>query len=82
MHYQDVTSELHIYLEGEFKSKKWSQLRVNSAVNNNRKGLGLTSNGSFNFSHLGNESAEISYFDIDLKNNTTVADNLVSDTVR
>jgi hypothetical protein len=32
---------------------------------NNRKGLELTSNSSFNFRHLGKECAEISYFDFD-----------------
>jgi hypothetical protein len=81
-----ILSELHIYQERELESKKWShQLRVNRADKNNRKGLELTSNSSFNFRHLGKESAaEISYFDIDLKNNTMVlwTDNLVSDMVR
>jgi hypothetical protein len=79
-----ILSELHIYQERELESKKWSQLRVNRADKNNRKGLELTSNSSFSFRHLGKESAEISYFDIDLKNNTMVlwTDNLVSDMVR
>jgi hypothetical protein len=68
----NATSELHKYLEREFESKKWSQFRVNRADKNNRKGLELTSNSSFNFRYLGKECAEISYFDIDLKNNTMV----------
>jgi hypothetical protein len=71
-------------LERELESKKWSQLRVNRVDKNNRKGLELTSNSSFNFCQLGKECAEISYFDIDLKNNTMVlwTENLISDTVR
>ena len=63
------TSELHVYLERELESKKWSQLCVNRADKKNRKGLELTSYSSFNFRHLGKECAEISYFDIDLKDN-------------
>jgi hypothetical protein len=39
---------------------------------NNKKGLELASNGSFNFRHLGKECAEISYFDIDLKTNIMI----------
>jgi hypothetical protein len=61
---------IYIYLEQELESKKWSQIRVIRADKNNRKGLELTSNSSFNFPHLGKECAEISYFNIDLKNTT------------
>jgi hypothetical protein len=62
---------------------KWSQFRVNRADKNNRKGLELTSNSSFNFRHLGKECVEISYFDFDLKNNIVIlwTENLISDTV-
>ena len=60
-----------IYIWSENLSPK-SELRVNRAEKNNRKGLELTSYSSFNFRHLGKECAEISYFDIDLKNNTMV----------
>jgi hypothetical protein len=75
------STELYIYLEREVELKKWSELRVNRAEKNNRKGLELTSRSSFNFRHLGKECAEISYFDMDLKNNTMVlwTENFVSD---
>ena len=59
-------------VHSELESKKWRELRVNRAGKNNRRGLELSSNSSFNFRHLGKECAEISYFDIDLKNNTMV----------
>jgi hypothetical protein len=51
----EILSEFHIYLERELESKKWSQLCVNRADKNNRKGLELTSNSAFNFRHLGRE---------------------------
>jgi hypothetical protein len=78
-------SSIYIYLEREFESKKWSQLRVNRADKNNRKGLELTSNSSFNFRHLGKECVEMLYFDFDLKTNTMVLwtdHNLISDPLR
>jgi hypothetical protein len=65
-----ANSELHIYLEQELGCSKWSQLRVNRAYKNNRKGLELMSKSSFNSRHLGKECVEISYFDFDLKNNS------------
>jgi hypothetical protein len=74
-----------LYISGvRSRVQKWSQLRVNRAEKNNRKGLELTSNSSFNFRHLGKECAEILYFEFNLKNNTMVlwTGNLVSDTVR
>jgi hypothetical protein len=69
----------------ELGCSKWSQFRVNRAYKNknNRKGLELTSNGSFNFRHVGKECVEISYFDFNLKNNIVIlwTENLISDTV-
>jgi hypothetical protein len=61
----------------------WSQFRVNRAYKNNRKGLEMTSNSSFNFRHLGKECVETSYFDFDLKYNIVIlwTENLISDTV-
>ena len=79
-----ATSELHIFLEREPESNKWSQLSVNRADKNNRKGLELTSNSGFNFRQLGKKCAEISYFDFDLKNITMVlwTENSITDTIR
>jgi hypothetical protein len=50
--------------------KSEAKIRVNRADENNRKGLEMTSLASFNFRHLVKTCAEISYFDIDLNDNT------------
>ena len=62
-------SSIYIWIEN---SSPKSEASFNRADRSNRNGLELTSNSSFNFRHLGKECAEISFFDIDLKNNTMV----------
>jgi hypothetical protein len=65
-------NDLHIYTGARTRVRKRSQLPVNRADKSNREGLELTSKSSFNFRHLDKECAEISYFGIDLKNNTMI----------
>ena len=59
-----------ILYDNERETWNKSSFVLTAQTKNNRNGLELMSNSSFNFRHLGKECAEISYFDIDLKNNT------------
>jgi hypothetical protein len=56
------TSDLHIHLE-----RSEASFVLTAQTKNNRNGLKLMSNSSFNFRHLGKGCAKISYFDIRFK---------------
>ena len=73
-HWLLAVSPIYIWSENS-STKSEASFVLTAQTKNNGKGLELTtfnSSSVFIIRHLGKECAEISYFDIDLKNNTMV----------